>query len=164
MLGLNIDSDFVREILRGEILRPEEARAIMKIAYLAAEIDLEEDLEESATLNDLAELVWAAAEIPPEPIPIVSPLPLPIDIEERMRIARSLTGMLHSQGARELAYVYGYLLSASDLALRRVESTFVDELQQLLGISDDRASDLAARSVEASIPEEHGASRHEHAH
>lgn len=162
MLGLTIDSDFVREILRNEILRPEEARAIMKIAYLAAEIDLEEDLEESATLNDLAEPVWAAADMPPEPIPIISPLPLPIDIEERMRVARWLTGELQSQGARELAYVYAYLLAASDRALRRIESNFIDELQHLLEISDDRASDLAARSVEASIPEEREASQHEH--
>src|SRR5690606_36163290 len=60
---------------------------------------------------------------------------------------------LMTRRSRELAYVYAYLLVVSDEQISRVEGRFLEDLQRELGISDERAAELAATSAEQVTPD-----------
>lgn len=150
-MNVSLSSEFLREKFSPETLEREEVQAIARVAYLTAEIDFREDDAERRTLNAIGDQLWGIAGLPREPIQPVSPLPL--DDEERRWRIRELASHLTSRRSRELAYVYAYLLVVSDLQLARVEGRFLDDLQRELGISDERAAELAATSAEHVTPD-----------
>ncbi|MDB4955014.1 MAG: hypothetical protein JWO36_2583 [Myxococcales bacterium] len=131
-------------------LSAREAEAIVGIAYLAMEIDFDEDPEELADFEVLKRQVCVLARIDPSDIGPVSPLP--IDHEEHAARIRQLASRLSWQPSRELAYVLAYLIIVSDLELDPIESEFLDELQRALDIDDDRASRLAEAAAELVTP------------
>lgn len=142
----------VRRTLRDTSLSVDEIRAVLKTAYLAAEIDLDEDPEEIASLESAAQMLWELAGYAPEGVPIVSPLPLPIDHEARLERLREIASELGSTEARELAYSMAYLSTVADLELAPVESTLLDELRRVLGIAQDRAAELVETAAETMTP------------
>ena len=149
-MQLRVDTGFLRTILGPDRLSDADVQAIARLAYLAAEIDFEEDEAEQATLDGAASQLWALAALPPSPVPPVSPLPL--DDEERRQRIEELARQLSTRGTRELAYVLAYLLVVADHELAPVEGRFLDDLQRTLSVSDERASELALYSAERATP------------
>jgi hypothetical protein len=141
-------------ILRHETpLTANEAKAIVQLGDLAAGADFDEDDGDEMTLRQqLGRHVSAFAGISYDSIPSPSPLPVPEDREERMAWLQKLRGQLATVGARELAYVISYLVAIGDFELAPVETDFIADLQQVLGISDDRASELVAHAAEQVTP------------
>ena len=131
-------------------LPAEDARAIAAIGFLAAEADLEEPPEEVTLLAVLCIELCSHAGIPLESLPMISPLPT--DDEERITAICSIATLLTERTSKELAYVVGYCLVVADLELAPVEATFLEQLQHVLEIPDDRAADLAARAGEMLTP------------
>ncbi len=150
-MNLSLSSDFLRAKFSPDALTRREVQAISRVAYLTAEIDFLEDDAERRTLDEIGDQLWSISGLPREPIEPVSPLP--IDDEERRWRIEELAGQLTSRRARELAYVYAYLLVVSDLQLARVEGRFLEDLQRALAIDDDRAAELAATSAEHVTPD-----------
>jgi hypothetical protein len=135
---------------RAAALTGREARAIVQLTYLASGADLEDSSEEETLREQLGRHICALAEISFDSVPW--PSPLPIDGEERVAWLTTLGGELTARGPRELAYVIAYLLAIGDMELAPAESDFVSDLQDLLGISDTRASELVARAAEQVTP------------
>lgn len=146
----SVPDSLIRSILGRDVLSAPQIRSILRTAYLAADIDFDERVEERALLDELASRLWQIAGLRPEPISPVSPLPL--DDEERRAHIRVLAAGLTSRGARELAYALAYLLAAADIDLDRAEGRLLDDLQRALAIDDARAADLAAFAAEAVTP------------
>lgn len=150
LVPVHIPESLITSIASPRDLTAEQVVAILRIAYLAADIDLYEDPAERAALDELAAVLWRVAGIPPRPVPPVSPLP--IDDEERRARIAELVRDLSTPGARELAYALAYVLAVSDLALDRPEPSFLEALQLALDLDDLRASELAATAAEAITP------------
>jgi hypothetical protein len=147
---LRISEHFIRSILTTDTLDAAQVRAIVRTGYLAAEIDLDEDSDERATLDGIGEQLSSVAQLPVESIPLVSPLPL--DDEDRRTRIKELAVDLTTRGARELAYVVAYLLAVADVELAPAETRFLADLQTALRIDDDRAADLVATAASAATP------------
>jgi tellurite resistance protein len=146
-----VDREFVRQVLGSDGLLPEDVRSILRLAYLTAEIDFDEDIAEREALQEVAGCLWDVAGSDAQAIEPVSPIPL--DGEERSALIHRLAAELPTRGARELAYVTAYLLATSDLELAPIEGRFLEELQDALGLDDDHAADLAASAAESVTPE-----------
>jgi tellurite resistance protein len=132
------------------VLSGEEARAVLRIAYLAVEADLDEDADELAVFDMLSAQICAVAGIP-----LVPGAPLrrvPMDDEERITRIRALRGQLPSRASRELAYAFAYLVVVSDIELAPIETTFLRELRETFGISSSRGGDLATMVAEIVTP------------
>ena len=149
-MHLRMSIDQLRTILGRERLSPPEIGAITQLAFLAAEIDFDEDIDERDALDELTTELYSMSELPVASGGVVSPLP--IDDEERSAVIHELAPLLESRGARELAYVIAYLVSVADLELAPIESRFIDDLQRALEISDERAADLVSTVGEAVTP------------
>jgi hypothetical protein len=150
---MQLDSTAFRSIVGvvpGDRLLAADARTIVQIAELAAGVDLDDDADERILLEAVGQHVCASAGIARDSVPVVSPLPL--DHEDRMAWICALATQLTTTGARELAYVIAYLLTASDLELAPVESTFLGELREALSIPEERASELLATVTEIVTP------------
>ena len=127
-----------------------EAETIVRIGYLAIDIDLEEDSAELVMVEALSDQICALAGIAPS---MISPLsPLPTDDEERAVRVRQLASRLTRTPSRELAYVVAYVLIVADLELSPVESRLLLELETVLEVSEDRTSELAAQAAEMLTP------------
>jgi hypothetical protein len=149
-VNLHLTDEFIRSILSTERLDAAQVNAIVRMAYLAAEIDFTEDTAERATLVGLGEQLSRIAQVPVQSIAPISPLP--IDDEERRARIREIGLDLTTRSARELAYVVAYLLAVSDVELAPVETRFLEDLQAALDIEDDRAAELAATAASAATP------------
>ncbi len=136
----------------GSTLRAEEVRAILALAFLSAEIDLDELPPELDLLDVVNRTLWEVSGAPREPTPIVSPLPLPNDQEARSALLAQLSVPLRSTGARELAYVVASLFTISDFELAPVERALVAELRRVLGIAEPRAAELVEIASEIVTP------------
>ncbi len=122
-------------------LTASEVETIGQLAFLTAEIDFDEEPEESSLLDTLNRSLWQMIDEAPKPIAPISPLPL--DREERIDWLRKLVPRLTTTHARELAYVAAYLVVVIDLELAPIEGALLRELQHGLGIDDERASELS---------------------
>lgn len=136
----------------GTSLPAAEAKAILQTAFLAAEIDLDEDPAEGTLLDAVRTEIWRRAELAPRPQPLVSPLPLPIDREARSAVIRELANQLGTPAARELAYVVAHLLTIADLEITGAEDSFVGELRSALRLDPRRAADLVTTALEIMTP------------
>jgi hypothetical protein len=131
-----------------------EARAIAQLTWLAANADWKVFPEERSMRVELARYVCSLGGISLDDVPPPAPMPPPEDREGRHAWIASICERLATAAARELAYVVTYLLVVGDHELAPVESELVGELQAVLRISDERASDLAAYAVEQVTPGE----------
>ena len=132
-----------RTTMRGRIPSRDEIRTILKIAFLTAEIDLDEDPDELQLLRTACRMLFQLAGYPPEQLPIVSPLPLPEDPEARSACIHDLAQRLPIEGARELAFGIANLFVVEDLELAPIEQAFLEELRRELHIDPARAAELA---------------------
>jgi hypothetical protein len=153
MLDVSTFPTIVRSTVpRASSLEPRDVRTILQIAYLTAEIDLDEDPDELELLKAAGQMLWEFAGYAPEDVPIVSPLPLPIDQEARRARVLELVSELTSREARELAYTIAYLFTVEDLYLAPVESELLDDLRHGLGIERDRATELITTAATIVTP------------
>jgi len=136
---------------RGARLTPDEATAIAQLAELATDVDFDEMSSELALRRQIQGHVCRLAGISPDRVP--PPTPLPLDDEERRAWIARLAPQITTPGAGALAYVLVYLCTVGDLALEPVETSFVDELEEALGLDHERASDLVARVTEMITPD-----------
>jgi hypothetical protein len=131
-------------------LTPLEARAITQLCYLASDTELDDDDDDERALREqIGRHVCTLANMSFDSVPWPSPLPLPNDDEARRAWLVRLCRWLVRPNVRELAYVLAYLLAIGDLALRPVETVFMTELQETLGLGDERAAHLVARADQA---------------
>lgn len=147
---MQLDPGFVTAIIGGAALSPHDAAAIVRIAYIVAELDFDADIDESETLRSITASLAPFHPEEAEPIPLG---PLPIDDEERQALARSLAAELTTSAATELAYAAAYLVSASNIQLDPLESAFLEELRVDLGITPERAADVAALAARRVTPD-----------
>jgi hypothetical protein len=129
---------------------PGDARGIVAIATLAANVDLDEVRDEAALLAPLADELCTDAHISPATLGSLSPLPL--DKTERTARVCELAGQLTDARSRELAYVAAYVVAVADLELAPVESELLDELRQALALTDERAAELAEAAAQFLTP------------
>lgn len=157
MPHVQLDDDCLRRVLPDATdLAASDVEVIGQIAFLAAEIDFDEQPEENWLLDVLNRGLWHIVGAPAKPITPISPLP--IDREERLRWLRELVPQLATRHARELAYATAYLVVVIDLELAPVESALLVELQHALGIDNGRAEEIAelASRMLTSLDEELG--------
>lgn len=142
-MSIAVDQTRLRHIC--EAVLPErnldvvEATRILEIAQLAAGVDLDEDPAEQATLQAVAQHVFAIVGMKSEDVRPIPPLP---DEEARSVWLDALAAQLHTRGARELAYALAFLVSVSDLKLTPEETAALEEFQHALGLDYRRATDL----------------------
>jgi hypothetical protein len=154
---MNIDAQTFRRIAKPIIppnatLSPYEAQAIVQLGYLAFGADLDEDRDERALLDQLGNYVCGLGGIELANVPRPSPLPLPRDDEARIGWLEDLGAQLTSTTARELGYVVASLVTMGDLQSSPVESVFLDELRQVLGIEEERAGELVLHATQQVTP------------
>ncbi len=118
-----------------------DARAILGICALVAGADDKSDADEDSVLGEIAGHLG-----PPVPNVYAG------DDLERLEKIREIGAQLSSQGTRDLAYTLAYAVAIADLALEPAESEFLADLAVALGVSDDRAGELAALCAQAVTP------------
>ena len=154
---MNIDAQTFRRIAKPILpphatLSPYEAHAIVQLGYLAYDVDFDEDRDERALLDQLGRYVCGLGGIDVESVPRPSPLPLPDDDEARIGWLEDLGGRLTSTTARELGFVVASLVTMGDLQSSPVESVFLEELRQVLGIEQSRATELVVHAGQQLTP------------
>lgn len=146
-MHIHVDDDCLRRILPDATdIAVSDVEVIAQLAFLTAEIDLDEDVDEGRLLDVLNRNLWRIVDATPRPIIPISPLP--IDREERTAWLRELVPQLTTRDARELAYVAAYLTVVIDLELAPVESELLSDLQRALRIDDQRTAELGEAASE----------------
>ena len=143
-MTIEIDDPKFQQILDVTVgcqhLGPAEVRTVLQLAQLAAAIDLDDDPAEQSLLGSLTTRLCAAIGVPPDSVPLLSPIPT--DDEERAAQIAALVPRLPTTGARDLAFALAYLMIVSDLELAPVEDALMQQLQRALTIPPERASGL----------------------
>ena len=137
------------EILRSvhpEKLSPEDAETIMEIAQLVVDADGQEDVDEIQSFFAIGKSIYALAGLAETPTPTFAS-----DLEDDERI-KGLAEELETLQSKELAYCVAYILAVSDIALAPEEDAYVEKLRVALGMSEDRADELAAQMGAAITP------------
>jgi hypothetical protein len=132
------------DILGATPLERNEALAIMEIAQLAAGVSGDDELVEHETLQAIAQHVGAFVGWKPGELCGIPRGSVAIGDEW----LDAMAGQLRTRGARELAYVYAFLVSVSDLELTASEVAELERYQRALGLDDRCATDLVIRLTE----------------
>jgi hypothetical protein len=133
--------------LGSERLGTKDAIAIVGMLYIALDADDREDPDELATVSEISDQVGALAGTKVE-----APGERATDDYERLEKIRKLGSQLSGPPSRELAYALCYVVSIADLDLAPAETELLADLAVALGISDDRAAELAALVAKAVTP------------
>jgi len=147
---MHVSAIAFRQIVRAAgvtALSPEDARALLGIAALAAEADNHDDEEERAVVDEITAHVRALAGTPVD-VPDV----YVEDDRERLERLRELGMRLSTREARELAFEIAYAVSISDMDLGPAEGRLLDNLGVAFGITDDRSGELAGVVAESVTP------------
>jgi len=125
-------------------LTVEQATAIVGLGRLAVDADRTVDGDELDLYDDIADLVceMAPGADPDEIVEAEDRKPRGDD-DRKARLA-SGAAQLGSSQVKELAYAVAYLITIADLAIQPDEDAYLSALQDALGISDDRQSEIAA--------------------
>ncbi|MEJ7601039.1 MAG: hypothetical protein WKG01_24260 [Kofleriaceae bacterium] len=123
--------------LHPQPLAAEDAEAIIAISQLVVDIDGREGPEEIKMFFAVGRLLHELAGTPDAEIPTFAS-----DEDDEARMFE-LASQLKGAPARELAYVIGRALAATDLDVTIEEDTFLDRLRGILFISKPRAAELA---------------------
>ncbi len=140
-MTIAIDDTKFRQILDLAYYRqvdPEEIRAIVRIAQLAAAVDLDDDPDERTMLGTLGGKLCALGGL--ASVPRLARVP--IDDEERAFQVAKLSLSLVSPAARDLAFAVAYLVIVADLELAPVEGSLLSQLAYALMIPEPRANQL----------------------
>ncbi len=129
----------VHDLLGSTSLRRAEASAILQIAQLSAGIGPGDDPGEHAALQAVAQSLYSLVGLK---LGEVLPIPFTPESETEVGWLRALAADLTSQGARELAFAFAFLVSVADLVLTPEETTGLEDVQRALGLDDRRATDL----------------------
>lgn len=129
----------VKTILVGEELDRAEASTILEMAQLAAGADHEEDSEEHAVLQALAQQIYSLVGLKRAEVSAIEPVG---DRTTRAASLRALAADLHTRAARELSFAVAFLVTIADLDLAAEEHGWLEDLQRALGVSDQRATDI----------------------
>ncbi len=129
----------VETILGGKALDRGEVLTVLEIAQLAAGVGPEDDPEEHAALQALAQQISAIAGLRTGELFAIPQIAEEAPRTEHLRL---LAAQLASRAARELAYASAFLVSVADLQLTALEKTALDGFQRALGLDDRRATDL----------------------
>jgi len=166
-MSIEIDDAKFQQILDiavgNQRIKPEEIRAVVHLAQLAAWIDLEDDPAERALVRALTYRLCTWGDLAMTGIPPLSPVPL--DAEERAARIAMLAHQLDTRAARELAFVLAYLVIVVDLELAPVEGDLLEQLQHALAIPPARAGELIdaiawiVTPIEPTAPESGGPAR-----
>jgi len=142
---MHVNGDAFRAIVKataaGDTVGDADARAILGICALVAGADDKSDPDEDSVLAEVAGHLG----------PVIPDVYANDDLE-RLEKIREIGGQLSGTGARELAYALAYVVAVADLELAPAESEFLADLAVALGISDDRADELAAACAQAVTP------------
>lgn len=129
------------------LLAAEDAAAVVAIAYLTLDASGRAEHETAAVVDALASWVGELASS------FVAPPELRADDRTtRVEQLRELGAALRATQAGELAYALVYVISIADLELAPAEVEVMNELAIALGLTEDRAAELAALSAQAVTP------------
>jgi uncharacterized membrane protein YebE (DUF533 family) len=133
-------------------LSVEQATAIVGLGRLAIDADRTVDGDELDLYDDIADLVceMAPGADPDEIVETEDRKPRGDDDRKARLVAGA--GMLGNPAVKDLAYAVSYLLTIADLAIQPEEDVYLSALQDALGITDDRQSEIAA-AVSGAIEE-----------
>lgn len=137
--------DAIRSIHAGK-LSVEEAEAIVALAQLAVDADGREDPDEIKTFFTAGKAVYELTGMPDLPTPTF------LDSDEPDERLRELAGQLKTPAAKDLAYAVAFVMAVSDVDLAPEEGALVEKLQGVLALSEDHASELAAKISAAITP------------
>src|SRR4051812_19061971 len=136
----------ILKVVHPDKLSPEDAETIMEIAQLVVDADGQEDQDEIESFFAVGKALYALAGLAETPTPTFAS-----DLEDDERI-KSLADELETEHSKELAYCVAYLLAVSDIALAPEEDAYVEKLRTALGMTEDRADELAAQMGAAITP------------
>jgi hypothetical protein len=133
-------------------LSVEQATGIIGLGRLAIDADRTVDGDELDLYDDIADLVceMAPGADPDEIVETEDRKPRGDD-DRKVRLADG-AGKLGTQAVKDLAYAVSYLITIADLAIQPEEDAYLSALQDALGITDDRQSEIAA-AVSGAIAE-----------
>jgi tellurite resistance protein len=121
-----------------------DAETVVAIAQLTVDVDGREDAEEISKFFAMGKAIFSHAGFENSPTPTFAG-----DEEDDERL-RALAGQLSTPAAKELAYAVAYMMAVADTDLAPEEGALVDALRETLGLTEDRADEIAA-SVSAAI-------------
>ena len=127
-------------------LSEEDAETIMEIAQMIVDADGQEDQDEIASFFAIGRSIGALSGNPN-----LETSTFASDLEDDERIT-SLAAELETTASKELAYCVAYLLAVSDISLAPEEDAYVEKLRIALGMTEDRADELAAKMGAAITP------------
>jgi len=148
---MTTNAEQFREAMRSvhpERLPAEDAETIVELAQMAVDADGQEDPDEIKTFFALGKAVYDLAGLPDTPTPTF------IGDDDDLERIRELGSKLSSTQARELAYATAHLLTVVDVQIAPEEDSFLEKLRTALGLSEERAADLAAQMSAAITPAE----------
>jgi hypothetical protein len=132
-------------------LTPGEAEAIVSLSRLAIDADRSVDGEELDLYDNLGDLICELAGLDADDVVEAEDRKPRGDDDRGVRIAAAV-GKLTAAPARELAYAVAFMLTLADLAIQPEEDAYLSMLQDKLGISDDRQSEIAEDVSDALAP------------
>lgn len=136
-------SQIVDEVLRQRVVDDGEAYAMVEFVRLAGGSDHDCAPKTRAIMETIVREIRSLSDLDPETTPMkVTPSELAPDRETRIRWLAALASQLRSHAARELTYVFAFLVSVADLELSLAERVTLEELQQVLGVDHRRATEL----------------------
>ena len=132
----------------GAVLSAPDAESIVALARLVQAVDGRDAADEADAQVALAGLVYelAGTSAPPRSVAKAR------DDEDHAEELRRLTAGLRGKPAGELALVVAKLVAIADLDIARDEAGFLDELRLAVGVSEERAEELAVRVAELLAP------------
>ena len=131
------------ELIHPGALSEADAETIVAIAQLAVDADGREDAEEIKNFFSLGKAIYKHAGL-------ATPTPTFAGDEEDDERLRTLVGQLSTPVAKELAYAVAFMMAIADVDLAPEEGALVETLRDLLGMTEDRADEIAA-TVSAAI-------------
>jgi tellurite resistance protein len=126
-------------------LSAEDAETVVALAQMSVDADGQEDADEIKMFFTLGKGVYELAGLTDTPTPTFA------DDDDENRIT-TLAKSLATSEARELAYAVANLLTIVDVQIQPEENEFLEKLAEALGLSVDRAEELAAQLGEAITP------------
>lgn len=125
-----------------------DAETVCAIAQLTVDADGREDAEEIKKFFALGKAVMAHAGFAETPTPTFA------DHDEDDERLRALAAKLSTPAAKELGYAVAFLMAVADTDLAPEEAALVEALRDALGLSEDRADEIAATVSAAITPPE----------
>ena len=126
----------------------DDVETILELSQMAVDADGQEDIDEIKTFAAIAKAVFGLAGMTDAPTPAF------LGDDDDLERIRDLGAKLTSTQSRELAYACAHLLAVIDIQIQPEEDDYLEKLRTALGISEDRADELAEKLGAAITPPE----------